>query len=111
MKKIKWLRDCMFLILPKAQRTKAKGPLEAEGARTLLLFCLSSFDLRPLDLRSPHGDWSSAVAEAVAEEVLQVGDRVDFLDGRFQVVLDAAEADGVVIEQDVAGARVAVAGL
>src|SRR5581483_1471596 len=54
---------------------------------------------------------STAVAEPVAQEVLQVGDGVDLFDRGFDVVLDAAVADGFAVEQDVAGAPVAVAGL
>ena len=54
---------------------------------------------------------SAPVAEPVAEEVLQVGDGVDLLDRRLDVVLDAAVADGVAVEQDVAGPPVAVARL
>ena len=50
-------------------------------------------------------------AQPVAEEVFQVGDGVDLLDRRLDVVLDPAEADGVVVEQDVAGPPVAVARL
>src|SRR5947209_5238060 len=54
---------------------------------------------------------SAAVAEPVAEEVLQLRDSVNLLDGRLQVVLDTPEADGVAVEQHIAGPRVAVARL
>src|SRR6476659_10106540 len=54
---------------------------------------------------------SPAVAETIAEKVLQLRDGINLLDGGINVVLDAAVADGVAVEQDVAGAPVAVARL
>src|SRR5260370_10459824 len=51
---------------------------------------------------------SPAVAQAVAQEVLQLRHRVDLPDRRLDVVFDAAEANGVVVQQDVAGTPVAV---
>src|SRR5262245_25731081 len=54
---------------------------------------------------------STAIAETVAEEVFQFGNGVDLANGRLDVVLDAAIADGGPVEQNVAGAPVAVARL
>src|SRR5437764_15392363 len=54
---------------------------------------------------------SATVAEAVAEEILQLGNGVDLLHRGFDVILDPAIANGVAIEQDVAGPPVAVARL
>src|SRR5262249_39376886 len=50
-------------------------------------------------------------AEAVAEEAVQVRDVVDLAGGRLEVAIDAAVSDGLPVEQDVAGAAVAVARL
>src|SRR5947209_706973 len=60
---------------------------------------------------SRRNDGLPAFAEAVAEEILQVVDGVNLLDRRLDVVLDAAVADRLVVEQDVAGPPVAVARL
>src|SRR5205085_12598450 len=51
------------------------------------------------------------LAEPVAEEVVEVVDAVDVLDRRLDVVLDPAEADGFVVQQDVTGPPVAIARL
>src|SRR6185312_8022808 len=45
------------------------------------------------------------------EEVVEIGNVVDLLDRRLDVVLDAAEAERVAVEQDIAGPPVAVARL
>src|SRR5438309_891736 len=50
-------------------------------------------------------------AEAVGERAGQFGDGADLPRRRLEVVLDAAEADHVAVEQGVAGAAVAVARL
>src|SRR5262249_54869924 len=47
-------------------------------------------------------------AQAVAEEVLEVRNGVDFLDRRLDIVLDAAVADGVAVEDHVARSPIAV---
>src|SRR5262245_19737059 len=69
----------------------------------------------PPNLLSPAGPASDrplrAGAEPVPQRPVEVGDRVDLAHGGVDVVLDASVADGVVVEQDVAGARVAVARL
>src|SRR5439155_10820562 len=54
---------------------------------------------------------SAPVAQAVAEEIVQIADRVDLLDRGVDVVLNAAVADRLGVEQHVAGAPVAVARL
>src|SRR5438105_13760975 len=82
------------------QRGKGRGPAAKASPPVLRR--------RPPALRSC---WSPAVAQAVAEEVLQLRDRVDLADGGLDVVLDPPVADGVAVEQDVAGAPVAVARL
>jgi len=57
------------------------------------------------------GKNKSAAAEPVAEEVLQVWYRVDLFDRRFNVVFDPAISYGFAVEQDIAGAPIAVARL
>src|SRR5262249_58299541 len=54
---------------------------------------------------------SAAVAETPAEEIVEVWIVADLADRRVNVVLDAAEGDRVALEQDVAGAPVAIARL
>src|SRR6185437_10280745 len=54
---------------------------------------------------------SPSIAKTVAEKILQLGDGIDLLDGRIDVVFNAAITNGFAIEQDVAGAPVAVARL
>ena len=53
----------------------------------------------------------AAVAEAIAQEVFQVGDRVDLLHGGIDIVLDPAIANRAVVEKDIARLPVAVARL
>src|SRR5262245_31984729 len=54
---------------------------------------------------------SPALAEPVTQKIFQVVDPIDLLDRGLHVVLDAAEADRLVVEQDVASPPVAVARL
>ena len=54
---------------------------------------------------------STPIAKAVAEEVVQVGDVADLADRRLDIIFDTAETDEFALEEDVAGARVAVARL
>jgi hypothetical protein len=77
----------------------------------------------PARLASPGGEWFADDQEArvspglpslpqpVPLDVVQVGDGVDLSHRRLHVVLDPAEADGVAIEQDVAGTRIVVSRL
>src|SRR6266516_4353979 len=51
------------------------------------------------------------VAEAVAQEIVEIGDVVDLANGGVDVVFDALETHDVSVEHDVAGAPVAVARL
>src|SRR5436190_23258841 len=53
----------------------------------------------------------AAFAEAVAEEILQVRNRVDLLDRRLDVVLDAAVSNGIAVEHHIARPPVPVAWL
>src|SRR5687767_12823198 len=54
---------------------------------------------------------SSSIAQPIAEEILQLRDRVDLLDRRLDVVLHAAIANRAVVKQDIARPRIAVARL
>src|SRR5262249_12456307 len=88
------------------------------GARQPLVF---RHAVTPFAEKSPLSGWqagaprstaaSTAVAEAVAEGIIQLGVVVDLADGGVDVVLDAAERDGVAAEENVAGTPVAVARL
>src|SRR5438128_11654838 len=66
---------------------------------------------RPLKPKAAIRKALRALAEPIAQKILQVVDPVNLLDRRLHVVLDAAEADRLVVEQDVAGPPVAVARL
>src|SRR5438132_535022 len=54
---------------------------------------------------------SSSLAETVAEEVVEIWDRIDLLHGSIDVVFHPAEVNGITIEKDIAGAPVPVARL
>ena len=64
-------------------------------------------------LRGPSGPRSSsaALAQPLAQGVVELGHGADLLHGGLDVVGDAAELEGVAVEQHVAGPRVAVARL
>src|SRR4051794_1120258 len=54
---------------------------------------------------------SAAVAETVAQEIVEIRDVVDFLNGGIDIVFHAAKADFVAVEEDITGTPIAVAGL
>src|SRR2546421_10145519 len=54
---------------------------------------------------------STAVTQSIAKKVFQVGDCVNLLDCRIYVVLNATVANRFAIEEDIAGAPIAVARL
>src|SRR5262245_34589851 len=95
-----WDRGCCISSLRKDERGRRKGDTWLRHGSSFILR-RSSFVL----FRSP------AVAQPVAQEVFQVGDRVDLFDGRFDVVLDPTILYGFAVEQDIARPPVAVARL
>src|SRR5260370_5356764 len=78
---------------------RARGPSQGRAARPWLA------------PRARLDFWSAPVAEAVAQEIVEVRNVVDLADGRVDVVLDPLEAHHVVVEHDVAGPPIAVARL
>src|SRR6266851_2524373 len=67
-----------------------------------------------MSLTSCHSttrSYSAPVAEPVPQEIIQVRNRVNLLDGGIDVIFHAAVAEGVAVQKDIAGPPVAVAGL
>src|SRR5437870_2803121 len=78
------------------KRTRADAPWESKN------WCV-----RASTLDAPYGSrmpWTlAAVAQTVAQEVVEIGDVVDLLNGGVDVVLDAAIDDVLAVEEDVTG--------
>ena len=82
------------------------------------IMCYSGMKMRQLPLdqintpRSPCRErFLSAASETFGEKIVQFIDFADLANGGFDIVFDSAEADGSAIQQNIASAPVAVAGL